>query len=207
MTMMTLTTIELPFGEDALAPHISKDTVYTHYAKHYLGYVDKVNKKLEMEADKQGEGQKDVTSEEAIRAIQASPELKGILNAALQVWNHEMYWKSLSPSGGGAPPAVIAKLIDQSFGGLDEFYEAFVKKAGGHFGSGWVWLVESDGQLDILDTHDALNPMFSKGKVLSCCDVWEHAFYLDYKNEKKKYAETFVKKLVNWDFALSQLSA
>ena len=182
----------LPYAMDALAPHISKETLEYHYGKHHASYVNNLNN---LTADKPEAEQ---SLEEIIRSAKG-----GIFNNAAQIWNHTFYWHSLSPQGGGEPEGSLAKAIDIAFGSFEAFKEQFSKSAATNFGSGWTWLVKNtDGNLEIINTSNADTP------ITSCCtpilnlDVWEHAYYIDYRNARPKYIETFW-KLVNCGFASS----
>jgi len=183
----------LPYAQDALAPHISAETLSFHYGKHHAGYVRKVNAAIE------GTEHADKSLEQLIGEGVA-------FNAAAQTWNHTFYWNSMSPSGGGAPTGAIAAAIDASFGSFDAFKAQFSAKAGGHFASGWAWLVKNaDGSLAIVDTHDAGTVATQEGVTpLLVCDVWEHAYYVDYRNGRGNYIAAWW-NLVNWDFANANL--
>ena len=185
---------ELPYPKNALEPHISAETLEYHYGKHHAGYVKKLNKQLpatEFET---------ASLEEII--MKASD---GIFNNAAQVWNHTFYWNCLSPDGGGEPGGSLAKSIDQAFGSFTEFKDRFTESAATNFGSGWTWLVKTpDGALEIVNTGNAGNPMTDGSQPLLTCDVWEHAYYIDYRNARNKYLDAFW-NLVNWDFVAQNL--
>jgi Fe-Mn family superoxide dismutase len=186
---MAHTLPDLPYAMDALAPHISKETLEYHYGKHHQTYVDKLN-----DAVKGGEFE-NASLEEIIRASSG-----GIFNNAAQVWNHTFYWHCLSPNGGGEPGGELATAIDAAFGSFDAFKKAFTEKAVTLFGSGWAWLVKKpDGSLAIVQTSNADTPVRGTDTALVTCDVWEHAYYIDYRNARPKYLEAFW-SLVNWDF-------
>ncbi len=190
---MAFTLPELPYAKDALEPHISQETLEYHHGKHHQAYVTKLNdliKDTDM-ADK--------SLEEIVKAADG-----GLFNNAAQVWNHTFYWNCLSPNGGGEPTGALADAINAAFGSFDKFKEAFNAKAAGNFGSGWTWLVKkSDGSVDIVNTDDAKTPLTDNSLTpLLTCDVWEHAYYIDYRNARPKYLEAFW-QLVNWDFANS----
>ncbi|MEE4662003.1 MAG: Fe-Mn family superoxide dismutase [Halieaceae bacterium] len=187
---------DLPYARDALAPHISEETLDFHYGKHHATYVDKLNAAIEGTADA------DKSLEDIIKSASG-----GLFNNAAQVWNHTFYWHCLSPNGGGAPSGALADAINASFGSVDEFKEKFNASAVGNFGSGWTWLVQkADGSLDIVNTDDAETPLTHDGVTpLLTCDVWEHAYYIDYRNARPKYLEAFW-NLVNWDFAASNMA-
>ncbi len=185
----------LPFARDALAPHISGETIDFHYGKHHKAYVDNLNKMIE------GTELDSLTLEEIVQKAEGA-----MFNNAAQVWNHTFYWNCLSPEGGGKPEGALAKAIDEGFGGFDAFQEQFNKTATGTFGSGWAWLVQrSDGTLAIISTSNAATPLTGEDTALMTCDVWEHAYYIDYRNARPKYLEAFW-KLVNWEFVTSQMT-
>ena len=184
----------LPYAMDALAPHISKETLEFHYGKHHATYVTKLNDAIP------GTEFEKASLEEIIKSAPAG----GIFNNAAQVWNHTFYWNSLSPNGGGAPSGDLAAAIDKAFGSVDDFKKQFTDAAVGNFGSGWTWLVKDGDQLEIVNTDDAGNPMTDGKTPLLTCDVWEHAYYIDYRNARPKYLEAFW-NLANWDFAASNL--
>ncbi len=182
---------KLPYAMDALQPHHSKETLTYHYGKHHAGYVAKLNAKTK------GTPLGSRSLEEVILASQKVP---GIFNNAAQIWNHAFYWHSLSPDGGGEPKGAAAKAIAGCFGGFETFKKQFTEKAATLFGSGWAWLVKkSDGKLDIVQTGNAGTPLTEGLVPVLTCDVWEHAYYIDYRNARKKYIEAFW-NLVNWEF-------
>ncbi len=184
---------ELPYAMDALQPHISSETLEYHYGKHHQTYVTNLNNLIA------GTEYADLGLEEIIRKASG-----GIFNNAAQVWNHSFYWNCLSPNGGGTPTGALAAAIDKAFGSFDAFKEQFSKTAITTFGSGWGWLVKNaDGTLELVSTSNAGNPMTSGQTPILTCDVWEHAYYIDYRNARPKYVESFW-ALVNWDFASSQ---
>lgn len=184
----------LPYALDALEPHISKETLEFHYGKHHQTYVTNLNMLIKDTAFA------DLSLEEIIK--QSS---EGIFNNAAQVWNHSFYWNCLSPNGGGQPAGQLAEAINSTFGSFDKFKEEFTKKAVTTFGSGWGWLVKNaDGSLALASTSNAGTPMTSGQTALLTCDVWEHAYYIDYRNARPKYVEAFW-NLVNWDFVAQNL--
>jgi superoxide dismutase, Fe-Mn family len=186
---MAHTLPELPYAMDALEPHISRETLEYHYGKHHRTYVDKLNGLIE------GTEFADASLEDVIRRSSG-----GVFNNAAQVWNHTFYWHCLSPNGGGHPSGDLAKAIDATFGSFDAFHKEFSDKAVNLFGSGWAWLVKkADGKLGIVQTSNAETPLTGADKALLTCDVWEHAYYIDYRNARPKYLEAFW-QLVNWDF-------
>ncbi|HUH39746.1 MAG TPA: superoxide dismutase [Fe] [Castellaniella sp.] len=191
---MAFTLPPLPYAMDALAPHISKETLEFHYGKHHQAYVTNLNKAIE------GTDQASASLEDIIRNSKG-----GVFNNAAQVWNHTFYWNSLSPNGGGEPSGELRKAIEAKWDSLDAFKTAFSQSAAGNFGSGWTWLVKkTDGSLDIVNTSNAGTPLTTSDKPLLTCDVWEHAYYIDYRNARPKYLENFW-ALVNWEFAASNL--
>jgi len=184
----------LPYAQDALAPHISAETLSFHYGKHHAGYVAKLNAAVAADASLAGK-----SLEEIITSVKG-----GVFNNAAQVWNHTFYWNSMSPSGGGAPTGAIAAAIDAAFGSFDDFKAAFSAAAGGQFGSGWAWLVQGKDGLEIMTGGNAANPMIQGKTALLTCDVWEHAYYVDYRNNRGGYVAAWW-NLVNWDFANANL--
>jgi len=191
---MAITLPELPYSKDALAPHISAQTLEFHYGKHHAGYVTKLNAAIE------GTDLADKSLEEIVTSSEG-----GVFNNAAQVWNHTFYWNSLSPNGGGAPSGAVADAINKAFGSFDKFKEEFSNAAATQFGSGWAWLVQnSSGDLEIVKTGNAGCPLTDGHTPILTIDVWEHAYYLDYQNKRPDYIAAFW-NLVNWDFANSNL--
>ena len=191
---MSFTLPELPYALDALAPHISKETVEYHYGKHHAAYVNNLNKLIP------GTEFEKLTLEEIIKKSSG-----GIFNNAAQVWNHTFYWHCLSPNGGGEPAGKIAELINQYFGSFATFKEQFTQTALTTFGSGWAWLVQDEqGALKIVSTSNAATPMTNNQHALLTCDVWEHAYYIDYRNLRPDYVNSFW-ALVNWEFVNKNL--
>ena len=181
----------LPYALDALAPHISQETLEFHYGKHHQTYVTNLNN-LTAGTDHEG-----ATLDDVIMAADG-----GLFNNAAQVWNHTFYWNCLKPNGGGEPSGALAEAINKKFGSFATFKEEFTKCAVGTFGSGWGWLVKNpDGSVELLSTSNAGTPATSGKKALLTCDVWEHAYYIDYRNLRQKFVETFLDKLANWEFA------
>lgn len=186
----------LPYSMDALEPYISKETLEYHYGKHHQTYVTNLNNLIA------GTEFENMALEEIITKASGP-----IFNNAAQVWNHTFYWHSLSPNGGGAAMGAVAEAINRDFGSFDAFKEAFTKAAVTLFGSGWAWLVKNpDGKLEIVQTSNAGNPLTEGKTPILTCDVWEHAYYIDYRNARPKYLEAFW-HLVNWDFANQNLGA
>ena len=181
---------ELPFAINALEPHISAETLGYHHGKHHAAYVANLNKLV---AGTAFEGK---SLEEIITKADG-----GIFNNAAQIWNHSFYWNCLSPNGGGAPDSDLGSAIDNTFGSFDAFKEKFTASAVGNFGSGWTWLVKnSDGSIEIVNTSNAGSPLTAGQTPLLTCDVWEHAYYVDYRNARPAYVGAFW-NLVNWEFA------
>ena len=186
---------QLPYAIDALAPHISKETLEFHHGKHHQTYVTNLNNLIP------GTEFESLTLEEIVKKSSGP-----IFNNAAQIWNHTFYWQSLAPKAGGAPMGAIAEAITKSFGSFEKFKEEFSKVAIGTFGSGWAWLVKTgDGALKIVSTSNAATPLTDSVKPLLTCDVWEHAYYIDYRNARAKYVESFW-NLVNWEFANANLA-
>ena len=181
----------LPYAQDALAPHISAETLEFHYGKHHQTYVTNLNNLVP------GTEFEGLSLEDIICKAPAG----GIFNNAAQIWNHTFYWNSLSPNGGGAPTGALADAINSAFGSFDEFKAKFATSAATNFGSGWTWLVKNaDGSVAIANTSNAGCPLTDGVTPLMTCDVWEHAYYIDYRNARPKYLESFW-NLTNWDFA------
>ena len=179
----------LPYPMDALAPHISKETLEFHYGKHHQTYVTNLNNLIK------GTEFESSTLEDIVRLSSG-----GVFNNAAQVWNHTFYWNGLAPNAGGLPSGALAAAIDAKWGSFDAFKDAFTKSAIGNFGSSWTWLVKKpDGSLDIVNTSNAANPVTTQDKPLLTCDLWEHAYYIDHHNRRPDYLNGFW-ALVNWDF-------
>ena len=184
---------ELPYAKNALEPHISAETLEYHYGKHHQTYVTNLNNLIK------GTEYEELPLEEIIQKSSG-----GLFNNAAQVWNHTFYWNCLKPNGGGEPTGALAEAINKKFGSLAAFKEEFTKVSVGTFGSGWGWLVKNaDGSVELMSTSNAGTPMTSGKTALLTCDVWEHAYYIDYRNARPKYVEAFW-NLVNWDFVASQ---
>lgn len=185
---------ELPYAMDALAPTISKETLEYHYGKHHQAYVNNLNKLIE------GSEHADASLEDIVRRAEG-----GVFNNAAQIWNHTFYWNCLSPQGGGDPTGSVADALTSAFGSVQAFREAFSTKAATLFGSGWAFLVKNeDGSLEIGQYANAGCPLKDGKTALLTCDVWEHAYYVDYRNARPNYIEAFW-KLVNWDFVAKNL--
>lgn len=187
----------LPYERDALAPYISSETIDYHYGKHHQAYVNNLNKLIE------GTDNAGKSLEEIVRSSDG-----GLFNNAAQVWNHTFYWNSLSPNGGGEPSGALSDAINAAFGSLDDFKQQFTSNAGGNFGSGWTWLIKNaDGGLEIANTSNAGTVITDTGVIpLMTCDVWEHAYYVDYRNARPEYLKNFW-EIINWDFAADNLTA
>ncbi|MGB5166506.1 MAG: superoxide dismutase [Woeseiaceae bacterium] len=195
---MTVLQSNLPYDHDALEPYISAETLSYHYDKHHSGYVDKLNKMI---AETPFAG---LPLEDVISKARREAEV-GILQNAQQAWNHAFLWESMSPSGEVAPEGRIKEMIEKDFGNLDGFKKQFKDASLSQFGSGWAWLVQDGDKLRILATGNADSPVATRVQPLLTLDVWEHAYYLDYQNERARYVDTFLDKLVNWKFAAANL--
>ncbi|KFZ31630.1 superoxide dismutase [Pseudidiomarina salinarum] len=187
---------DLPYAKNALEPHISAETLEYHYGKHHQAYVNKLNDAVK------GTDQESDSLEEIIKNSKG-----GVFNNAAQVWNHTFFWHCMSPNGGGKPSGAVADAINAKFGSFDKFKEEFSNKAVANFGSGWTWLVKkSDGSVDIVNTSNAETPLTDDNLTpLLTVDVWEHAYYIDYRNARPKYLDAFW-NLVNWDFVAKNLA-
>jgi Fe-Mn family superoxide dismutase len=191
---MAFTLPNLPYDKTALAPHISAETLEFHHGKHHLAYVNQLNKLLE------GKPEAEKSLEDIILASEGPT-----FNNAAQIWNHTFYWHSMKPNGGGQPTGDLAAAITRDFGSFDKFKEEFTTAGATQFGSGWAWLVLQNGKLSVTKTPNADLPMKHGQKALLTMDVWEHAYYIDFRNARPKYIETFLNSLANWDFALENL--
>lgn len=198
----------LPFSKDSLGPTMSTSTLEHHHEKHHAGYVKKLNEliagtkfassDLESIVRASARGQGDKAGKEA------GKEQK-IFNNAAQVWNHDFFWESIAPNGGGTPPEPVLKRINAAFGSQENFRDRFVEASVDHFGSGWAWLVANDGKLEIVTTHDADNPLTSGEQALWTCDLWEHAYYLDYQHERAEFVKAVIENVANWQFVGKRL--
>ncbi|MEA2748745.1 MAG: superoxide dismutase, Fe-Mn family [Myxococcales bacterium] len=191
---MAFTLPELPYAKDALSPHISAETLEYHHGKHHKAYVDKLNELLA------GKPEASKSLDEVIMSSEGP-----VFNNAAQIWNHTFYWSSMKAKGGGEPTGDLAAAITRDFGGFDKFKTEFTQAGITQFGSGWAWLVLEGGKLKVTKTPNADLPMKHGQKALLTMDVWEHAYYIDYRNARPKYIETFLTSLANWDFALENL--
>jgi len=189
----------LPFAENALEPFISARTLGFHYGKHHKTYMDNLNKFTA------GTPLAKLPLEEVIKETAADISKASIFNNSAQVWNHTFFWKSMKAGGGGKPTGDLLAQIEKTFGGFDGFKKTFVETGLAQFGSGWVWLVAEGGALKVVKTANADTPLVHGQKPVLTCDVWEHAYYLDYQNRRKDFVEAFVDHLANWDFAAAQL--
>jgi len=190
----------LPYAQNALEPHISAKTMSFHYGKHHQAYVDNLNKLI---AGTSWLGQ---PLEKIIKESAVISEKAAVFNNAAQVWNHTFFWQCMKADGGGKPSGRLMELIEKSFGSYEKFKDAFVADGVAQFGSGWVWLVQENGGLKIVKTANADTPLAHKQNALLTCDVWEHAYYLDYQNRRKDFIIAFLEHLANWDFAASRLT-
>jgi Fe-Mn family superoxide dismutase len=191
---MPFTLPPLPWSKDALAPHISAETLDFHHGKHHQAYVTNLNKALE------GKPEANKSLEEIILSSEG-----GVFNNAAQIWNHTFYWNSMKPQGGGQPTGRLLELVNRDFGSVDNLLQQLGEAAKTQFGSGWAWLVDEGGKLKVTKTANADLPMKHNQKALLTCDVWEHAYYIDYRNARPNYVDAFLKNLVNWDFAAKNL--
>jgi superoxide dismutase, Fe-Mn family len=189
----------LPYPADALEPHMSAQTFSFHHGKHHKAYVDNLNKLVA------GTDLETKSLEEIIRLTANDPAKAGVFNNGAQVWNHTFYWHCMVPGGGGEPTGELRSLIDQAFGGYKEFAEQFKGTSVGRFGSGWGWLVLENGQLKVVSTQNADNPLTKNQVPLLTVDVWEHAYYLDYQNRRPDFVQAFLDHMVNWDFVAQNL--
>ena len=194
---MAFTLPDLPYAKDALAPYLSQETLEYHHDKHHNAYVTNLNGLIDG-TDNAGKSLEDI-----IMTAEAGP----LFNNAAQVWNHTFYWNCMKPGGGGAPGGELAKGIDAAFGSFDDFKKELSAAAVGQFGSGWAWLVLDGGQLKVTKTSNADLPLKHGQKALLTVDVWEHAYYIDYRNLRPKYVETFLNNLANWDFVAQNYGA
>ncbi len=186
----------LPYAKDALVPHISEEAFDYHYGKHHQAYVTNLNN-LVAGTDNENKSLEDI--------IMSSDG--GLFNNSAQVWNHTFYWNSMAPNGGGAPTGEVADQINSAFGSYDAFAEKFKEAAATQFGSGWAWLVDTGSGLDVMKTANADLPMKHGAKALLTIDVWEHAYYIDFRNARPNYISTYLENLVNWDFVAQNLAS
>jgi superoxide dismutase, Fe-Mn family len=191
----------LPYAGDALEPYISAGTMALHHGKHHKSYIDMLNILLD------GDALAELQLPEVIQESHGFAARHTIFNNAAQSWNHDFFWKSMKPGGGGPPDGDLKVLIEHDIGDAKAFAAAFDKAASKHFGSGWVWLVVTDGVVAIVTTHDADLPVIHGRTPLLCCDLWEHAYYVDYQNRRADFVTAFLDHLANWDFANANLAA
>ena len=185
----------LPYDTDALEPHIGRETVALHYEKHHAGYARKLKELIA------GKPEEKESLERIVRTSEGA-----IFENAAQIWNHDFYWRSMHPDGGGAPSGALKEAISRNFGGFERFRSDFLEAGAGHFGSGWLWLVSRRDRLRIKTTPDADLPLRYGDTPILCADLWEHAYYLDYRNERASYLEVFIDQLANWEFAAANWS-
>jgi superoxide dismutase, Fe-Mn family len=190
----------LPYPKNALEPHISERTMDFHHGRHHQAYVTNLNNLVK------GSQMESQSLEELIKTTYRDTSRTGVFNNAAQVWNHTFFWNSMKPRGGGTPSGDIAQAITRDCGGLDKFKDQFKAAAVGQFGSGWAWLVADRGQLKIIATPNAVNPLAEGQTALLTCDVWEHAYYLDYQNRRPDFVQTFLDHLINWDFVAQNMA-
>lgn len=188
---------DLPYSKGDLAPHLTEETLDFHHGKHHNTYVVNLNKLLD------GHALKGKSLEEIILQSAGKPDMAGIFNNAAQIWNHTFYWYSMKKNGGGKPSGELLNKIEEDFGSYDEFVTQFKQAGATQFGSGWAWLVLDNDKLKIVKTLNAETPITQGLKPLITCDVWEHAYYIDFRNRRPDYLTTFLDNLVNWDFANS----
>jgi Fe-Mn family superoxide dismutase len=198
-TASPVTLPPLPYEQSALQPVISANTLGFHHGKHHKTYVDTLNKLIG------GTEFADMPLEKIVKATANQPDHADIFNNAGQAWNHNFYWRSMRPSGGGEPPAALKRLMESSFGSVDACKKELSKAAVGEFGSGWAWLAQDGDKLKIIKTGNANSPLTLGAKPLLTIDVWEHAYYLDYQNRRVDYVNALIDKLANWNFAAENL--
>tara|TARA_B100000925_G_scaffold145697_1_gene109076 strand:+ start:1538 stop:2131 length:594 start_codon:yes stop_codon:yes gene_type:complete len=189
----------LPYEKDALAPYMSSETLDFHHGKHHQTYVTNLNN-LVKDSDMQ-----DASLEDIVVKSSKDSSMAGVFNNAGQHWNHILFWQCMKPNGGGAMPSELENRINSDFGGIDQFKEAFVQAGTTQFGSGWAWLAIDNGKLVVTKSANASNPLVDGMKPILGCDVWEHSYYIDYRNKRPDYLKAFLDNLVNWEFVTSQL--
>ena len=189
----------LPYPRDALVPHISAQTLDFHYGKHHQGYWNNLVRQTA------GTPLAELTAAQIVLATAGKPDQQGVFNNAAQVWNHTFFWSCMKPGGGGKPDGRLLSMIEARFGSYEAFRTSFRDAALGQFGSGWAWLVQIGDQLEVVKTANADTPLAHGQRPLLTCDVWEHAYYLDYQNRRQAFVEAFLDHLVNWDFVVGQL--
>lgn len=192
----------LPYAPDALAPYMSPETLDFHHGKHHQTYVTNLNT-LVAGSDLEGKSLEDI-----VKATYNVADKAGVFNNASQHWNHNHFWPAMKKGGGGAMPGALEKRIAADFGSVDAFKDAFVKKAAGQFGSGWAWLVDTGGKLEVTSTPNGVNPLCFDGQtMLLGCDVWEHSYYIDYRNKRPDYVKAFLDHMVDWEWVAARLPA
>jgi superoxide dismutase, Fe-Mn family len=191
----------LPFPKNALEPHMSEKTLEFHHGKHHKAYVDTANKLI------QGSPLEGKPLEQVIRTIAKDESKATLFNNTAQIWNHNFFWQSLKPKGGGKPAGEVAQAIEKSFGSYDNFRKEFTEACVTQFGSGWGWLIRDRDRLKVIKTPNAVNPLSLGQTALLTCDVWEHAYYLDFQNRRPDFVATFLDHLVNWEHVAKQLHA
>ena len=196
---MTFELPSLPYASDALAPYMSSETLDFHHGKHHQTYVTNLNN-LVKDSDMQ-----DASLEDVVIKSSKDSSMAGIFNNAGQHWNHILFWQCMKPNGGGAMPSELENRISSDFGSVDQFKEAFVQAGTTQFGSGWAWLAIDNGKLVVTKSANASNPLVEGMKPILGCDVWEHSYYIDYRNKRPDYLKAFLDNLVNWEFVSSQL--
>ena len=196
---MTFELPSLPYASDALAPYMSSETLDFHHGKHHQTYVTNLNN-LVKDSDMQ-----DASLEDVVIKSSKDASMAGIFNNAGQHWNHILFWQCMKPNGGGAMPSELENRISSDFGSVDQFKEAFVQAGTTQFGSGWAWLAIDNGKLIVTKSANASNPLVEGMKPILGCDVWEHSYYIDYRNKRPDYLKAFLDNLVNWEFVSSQL--
>ena len=196
---MTFELPSLPYASDALAPYMSSETLDFHHGKHHQTYVTNLNN-LVKDTDMQ-----DSSLEEIVVKSSKDPSMAGIFNNAGQHWNHILFWQCMNPNGGGSMPSELESRITSDLGGIDQFKEAFIQAGITQFGSGWAWLAIDNGKLVVTKSPNASNPLVDGMKPILGCDVWEHSYYIDYRNKRPDYLKAFLDSMVNWEFVASQL--
>ena len=196
---MTFQLPKLNYSKSSLSPHMSEETLDLHHGKHHQTYITNLNNLIK------DTGLENSSLEEIVKKTSADPSKIGIFNNAGQHWNHILFWKCMKPKGGGALPGKLEKRINSDFGGVDKFKEQFIQAGVTQFGSGWAWLAIDKGKLVVTKTANASNPLVNNMKPILGCDVWEHSYYVDYRNRRPDYLKSFIENLVNWEFVESQL--
>ena len=196
---MTFQLPKLDYSKSSLSPHMSEETLDLHHGKHHQTYITNLNNLIK------NSGLENSSLEEIVKKTSADSSKIGIFNNAGQHWNHILFWKCMKPKGGGALPGKLEKRISSDFGSVDKFKEQFIQAGVTQFGSGWAWLAIDKGKLIVTKTANASNPLVNNMKPILGCDVWEHSYYVDYRNRRPDYLKSFIENLVNWEFVESQL--